>query len=311
LDLERKQTKLLGESPHDAFFDLAWSPDSRWLAYAVAADNQYTRIWCYHTTNGTQMALTSDRVYSHNPAWSPDGKWLYFLSDRHLQSTVGSPWGPRQPEPHFDKTTKIYLAALTKDQRSPFEPADELHPSAKDKDKDKDKHKDKDKKDDQPAGAPAKEDKSAKKKTTKNDGAAESEAATNKNVEVTIDWDGLATRLWEVPVPPGNYSELSINDKRLFWISRDGKSNLQVLDINNEEPKPKTLGEDIRSYELSADGKKLLIRKGDAFHIEDATGQVGEESRLEELDFCASAARRVAPDVCRSLAPRARLFLRS
>ena len=68
-EMERKETRLLGESPHWYFNDPAWSPDSRWLAYAVAAENQYQQIWLYDTADGTRTALTSERVYSGSPAW--------------------------------------------------------------------------------------------------------------------------------------------------------------------------------------------------------------------------------------------------
>ena len=76
---------------------------------------------------------------SYSPAWSPDGKWLYFLSDRELRSLVSSPWGVRQPEPFFTETTRIYALALTKDQRWPFQPKDELQGE---KDDDKNLHMD-------------------------------------------------------------------------------------------------------------------------------------------------------------------------
>src|SRR6185437_3201445 len=62
--------------------------------------------------------------------WSADGKWLYFLSDRMLETTVRSPWGPRQPDPHFSNTMKVYELALLPGLRSPFLPADELHPDS-------------------------------------------------------------------------------------------------------------------------------------------------------------------------------------
>ena len=45
-----------------------------------------------------------------------------------LKTTIASPWGPREPEPHFDHAIKVYQLALTPGLRSPFLPADELHP---------------------------------------------------------------------------------------------------------------------------------------------------------------------------------------
>ena len=66
--------------------------------------------------------FVTDRVDSYDPVWSPDGQWLYFLSDRSFSSVVGSPWGPRQPEPFFDRTTKIYMMGLKEEFRSPFRP---------------------------------------------------------------------------------------------------------------------------------------------------------------------------------------------
>jgi tricorn protease len=44
-----------------------------------------------------------------------------------------------------------------------------------------------------------------------------------------------------------------------------------VLDIGNEEPKAKNFAEEIRSYELSLDGKKLVLRKKDDFYVEEAS----------------------------------------
>ena len=121
------------------FGDLTWSPDSRWLAYTEIADNSFQQIMVLNVESGEIKAITSDRFNSGAPAWSSDGKWLYFLSDRMLKTTIQSPWGPRQPEPHFDHSLKIYQLALVPGLRSPFLPADELHP---DTDKDKDKKED-------------------------------------------------------------------------------------------------------------------------------------------------------------------------
>src|SRR5205814_225205 len=107
----------VAESTMDQFSDLAWSPDSRWLAFVEQAKNTYHQIKLYEVASATTTALTTDRCDSSSPAWSPDGKWIYFLSDRSLKSIVPSVWGPLQPEPFFDKRTKLYLVALKAGER--------------------------------------------------------------------------------------------------------------------------------------------------------------------------------------------------
>ena len=47
LDVAKKTQKLVAESANGNFGDIAWSPDSRWLAYAAPAPNQLTRIFLY------------------------------------------------------------------------------------------------------------------------------------------------------------------------------------------------------------------------------------------------------------------------
>jgi tricorn protease len=88
----------------------------------------------YDLAAKTSTALTTDRYDSGSPSFSPDGKLLYFLSDRVFESLVSAPWGPRQPEPYFDRMTKIYLIALDGKTRSPFAPPDELHTKKEKKD---------------------------------------------------------------------------------------------------------------------------------------------------------------------------------
>jgi tricorn protease len=247
--------------------DLAWSPDGQWLAYVDTADNMYRQIFLYRPSDQTKIELTGNRVESYSPAWSPDGKWIYFLSDRELRSAVKSPWGSLQPEPFFDEITRVYQVALKKDLRSPFQAADELHESTKE-----DKNKDKEKSD-KASGE------------TKSDSAKKDEK--DKPIEVTIDQEGLAQRLYQVPVPAGNYRGLSVTPKHLLWVkhetSFEAKPALQQLEISSDSPKPKTIIEDIKSYELSADGKKMLIYKGDSLYVLDADADKLDEKKKVNL----------------------------
>jgi tricorn protease len=219
--------------------DMAWSPDGRWLAYTAVALNTFAQIQLYDVQLDKTVPVTSDRVNSFTPAWSPDGAFLYFLSDRDLQSLVGAPWGPRQPEPYFDRSIEIFLAALEPGKRSPFAPNDELMPP-----------------DSTPAKAPARQ-----------------ALAGGAGPTGTIDAAGLADRVKRVPVPAGNYNDLAVSGDALYFTSTQSgpaaKTHLVAVKIGNE-PKVETVVEDIRSYELAANGKKLLVRKGSAIYVVDA-----------------------------------------
>jgi tricorn protease len=231
--------KKISTHNNDGSTQINWSPDSRWLCYTQEAGNSFAQIHVYNVASGEQFPLTTDRANSSSPVWSPDGQWIYFLSDRNFQSLVGSPWGSRQPEPYFDRQMKLYHVALVKGLRSPFSPKNELVAEPEEKKEEK------------------------------------------KEVVVKIDREGIQGRLQEVPLKPGNYGALRGADKALYFTSAEtgleGETHLMVLPIGNEDPKPKEMIKDIRGFDLSADGKKLLIRKGQNIYVVDAgTGAVND-----------------------------------
>ena len=262
-DASSGASKHIATSAYGDFSDLTWSPDSRWLAYRVASPNGLGRIFLYDVRSATTTAVTSDRYDSYSPAWSPDGVWLWFLSDRHFRSTVGAPWGSRAPEPYFDRQTEIFALGLHKTGRFPFAHADELHPDT--------------------TAVPKKPAPHARTATKAvNVPAVDSTA-------VTIDTVGIAERLYRVPVDPGNYGALSTDGAHLFFVSADPgpprKTTLHVLPITRVDPKIATLLEDVRSYELSADRKKLLVRRGDDLFVFDAGTRTPEKLNDAKVDL--------------------------
>jgi tricorn protease len=308
LDLEKKTSKPIDADPYDyeGFNSIAWAPDSRWFSYENHVGNLNRVIRIYSIESGKITDATTDRFDSTGAAWSPDGKWLYILSDRNLQSVVGSPWGQMGPEPYFEKKTKVYQIALKKGVRSPFAPADEL---AKEDEKKKDEKKEELRKEEpkkpepkkeepkeEPSKQPVKEPekprpqepkkpeppsepkKDAAQPESQPDKKDDAKPAEKKGDEkdkkpkpVEIDLDGLATRLVEVPAPPAQYRGLDVNEKRVFLIQRDDKVfNLAFLEVTNKDPEVKTLVKDVTSYDLSGDGKSILVRRKDSFNIIDA-----------------------------------------
>lgn len=280
LNLAEKTNRLVGTSKFNSFAELAWSPDSQWLALVSEAENTYRQILLYHLANGSMTPLTSDRVNSSSPVWSPDGKWIYFISERRLHSLVSSPWGPRAPEPFFTDSDKLYLVSLLQDGHSPFAPKDELHIADKDKTTEKKKKKNPSLPEDKNKSEAAKpgEATSTEVVVSKSKGTDSKSEETKKVPVVSIDLAGLAGRVEEIPVPPGNYRHLSANDQRLYWMAQATdpaqKPKLMTLEITNEEPKPKAALEDLTGYEMTADGKKLMIRKEDEIHVVDASEEL-------------------------------------
>ena len=270
----KKQTKLAFAGAGD-FDDLAWSPDGKFLAYTAPDANTLTRIFLWEVATGRIEPVTSDRYDSVSPAWSRDSQWIYFLSDRNFVSLVGSPWGSRQPEPFYDKQTRIYHVPLVAAARSPFQPDDELHPAEK---KD-DEKKDDEKKSDDKKGDDTKTD--AKKADVKKEDVKKDEPAKAAG---PVDLTNLTTRLIEVPVPPGNYSSLSVDAKRLYLLDRDtepqSKRAIKTLAIDANKPELETFLEDVRGYELSADGKKVLVRREKDFLVLDAAAKAPGASDL-------------------------------
>ncbi len=78
---------------------------------------------------------------------------------------------------------------------------------------------------------------------------------------------GLAERLYEVPLAAGNYSALAADDKRLYFLERDSgenKSSLKTLAIGNTGSKPELLVANVREFDLAQDKKHLYYRTATA-----------------------------------------------
>lgn len=233
LDLATGSSKKLSTN-NEGIGSFSWSPDSKWLAFMQTADNTMSQIFLYGIDAQETFPITTDRANSMQPTWSPDGKFIYFLSDRSFTTIVGSPWGPRQPEPYFDASEKLYHIALQKSTRSPFRPNDELNKTKESPVDDKGK----------------------------------------EVVKVLVEKEGIVQRITEVPIKPGNYSGLAVTKKAIYLRSRDtgvgAKSHLAVVKITNEDTKVETILEDIGNFELTANGEKLLISKQGKYYMVDA-----------------------------------------
>ncbi|MBI3887062.1 MAG: PD40 domain-containing protein, partial [Opitutae bacterium] len=270
-NFEKKETRRIAHSNAGEFDTpaLDWSPDGKWLAYPLTAATGNSRLLLYNVDTDTSTPVTSERVNSGDPAFSPDGKWLYFLSDRTFVTTVGAPWGPRQPEPFLDKPTKIYQLALGLEKRSPFQPNDELADPEK------------------TAAADAKPAPAQKP-------APEGIAKPKAPAPTVVVLDGLQDRLWEVPVPAGNYDQLRATDKALFATDRDAgpataepRLRLVGVEIRNKDIEVATILNGVTAYRLSADGKKLAVQQKEDFLVVDAAAKPAGDTTTAKVNLAA------------------------
>ncbi|MBB6048293.1 S41 family peptidase [Armatimonas rosea] len=253
-DATAKTTKVIATSDDGGIGSVTFSPDSRYIAFSFPCANSFSQLRLYDIKTGKTTELTTDRYDCSDPAFSPDGKFLYFLSDRSFNSKVGSPWGPRQPEPFFENQTQVFALSLQPGNRSPFLPENELDAEKKAEEK-KPEEKKPDEKKPEP-GLPA------------------------------IVTEGIATRLSLVPVPAGSYGNLKTDGKKLFLTANtDSGTHLMAIVIRSEDIKLDTLVTGIGSYELSADSKKLLVGQNNAYLVFDASGGPDPaRSRVSLLD---------------------------
>jgi len=239
-----------GNEGHDA---VVWAPDSLHLAL-VRTTGAYgrSRIALYSLERDELAWLTSDKYESGSPAFSPDGQWLWFLSEREFSVVNGSPWGDRNTGPFFDKRSRIYALALQPEARFPFRHPDELQPVGSGKDDEKDQ-------------GNGKQDAKAKVRP--------------------LAWDGLAGRLHEVPLAAGNWSDLSVDAKRLYFLERDGRRrSLRTLAFDDAKTKLETFSENSAGYALAAGANRVLLRSAGKgpdepgeFHIVEAGATAPKE----------------------------------
>ncbi|KKO46711.1 peptidase S41 [Arsukibacterium ikkense] len=226
-DLDKNTNKRIYQlgHGHSPYQEVVWSADSQLLAFTLNHQQRpRSQVVLYSLADDKSAVLTSDKYPSYSPAFSADSLWLYFLSDRQFTATPSSPWGDRNLGPMFDKRGEIYALSLQPQACFAFAPPQEL--------------------------------------SICDDSAAK--AARNAKHAKPVDWSGLSSRLWQVPLPADNYSKLSLNKERLYVLSRaaGGRSaELKQAKLSAEGAKLTTFSTDVADYQLGTAGDKLFIRK--------------------------------------------------
>ncbi len=111
----------------------------------------------------------------------------------------------------------------------------------------------------------------------------ESTPAPKPDGKVNIDFAGFEARAIQLPVKPGRFGRLAVNDRgqlifvRLPVAGSEEPPAIKLFDLTDEKREEKMVASGASAFDISADGKKLLVVRGNTATIQDAApGASGE-----------------------------------
>lgn len=264
LDIDSGESVEIDRNLRQGGFDVALSPDGRWLAYTRRQANFFRDLMIHDFESGQSRRITDGMADVASPVFSRDGKYLFLAA-----STNSGPiqFGLDMTSQERPYRAGIYALVLAADGESPLAPI------------------------------PGDEDTESEEEN----GNGKDDDEKDEDVEVAIDFEGLADRMVALPVAKGNYGDLAVAaDGSLFWMHRTqpgatveppGQSvvrhnRLRRFDFEEREASRALTG--LQGFDLSATGSHLLIR-GSNGNL--AVAEVGDEIKPDNLDLSDLAMR--------------------
>jgi tricorn protease len=212
-----------------------WSPDSRWLAYTRNNRTYTNRIWLYSLEQKKSFPVTDGLSDATDPVFDAGGKYLYFIASTNAGPVAD--WFS-QARADMRSTDNLYLVVLAADQPSPLQKESDEEGAKADK--------------------PKEEAKSP--------------------VAVRIDLDGLSRRILAMPPKSGGILDLAAGPAGQVFYRRTpaGEPSLDspLLRYDLNKRKEDTLLEKADGFQLSRDGKRILVRVGPAWSLCDVADKL-------------------------------------
>ena len=281
VDVTSKAITLVDQDKYGEIEGYAWSPDSQWVTWARPEENGMSRVYLYSLANKQQTAVTDSWYGSGEAVFSDDGKYLLLGSARDFKPTFGD----EEFANVYRDMQRVYLITLGKETENPLAPkSDEVGKAEEKRQKEK---------------AKKEEEKKPEEKAT----GKKPEEKPKKPVIVKVDSDGIQNRILGLEITPGNYRNIRmLDDGRIFYLrrtaaddvgeddeegfpERDRKSHLCVYNVDDR--KETVLG-DANNYQITFDGKKMLVKIKKDYAIIDVPKDKLEtkdhEHKIQDLD---------------------------
>ncbi|HSR43054.1 MAG TPA: PDZ domain-containing protein, partial [Longimicrobiales bacterium] len=240
VDVESGESRVVGNYEWNAghggrqSYPIAWSPDSRWVAFTQGLENSHDAIFLYDMEAGVARQATSGFYSDSNPVFSTDGDYLFYLTDRQMSAAYSALGDGTWVYPN---ATRIASVGLRPDVPSLLRVRSDELPS-----------------EEEAEGAEA--------------GEAEAEAGPGGEADegpsaVEVDFEGFESRLVLLPPDAGNIAGLMPFEGRLVYGrfantgSGGGPPSLMVYDL--EEREEETILSGVSGAVMTADGEALLV----------------------------------------------------
>ncbi|WP_240796689.1 S41 family peptidase [Streptomyces sp. RFCAC02] len=239
--------------------DLAFSPDSQWLAWAQpGVGRSLTQIKIVKLAPGdrTVLDVTDGRFEDEEPVFTSDGRYLAFLSWRGFDPVYDVHTGDLS----FPLGCRPYLVPLSSATRSPFAITPEGRPAA---------------------------------------GGLDPDDTGNEDGTVHVEADGLGSRVTPFPVAASKYSSLRpVAGGGLVWLrwpisgalgetfvnpdDTSGRPTLEHFDL--AKAKRTELTDDVDWFAVSGDGTRLVVSEDDSLRAVPAA-ESGDSDSTVSVDL--------------------------
>jgi tricorn protease len=214
-----------------------FSPDSRFLAYSKRLKNRAGTIFIYDQAQKKSFQITDGITHAQMPVFDPNGKYLYFVSSLNAGTSDFS-WGVLNGVFAAPLVVRrVHAVILSKDESAPWLSNGQPNPDAK---------------------------------------------IGEISPQVKIDFADLQRRFISLPLPQRDYAQLTVGEpgKLIFTIaewsdspgdfSRQGQSQaVYSFDVVKGGQLQKIV-DHIDAVDVTADGKRILYRKGRDFFLTSA-----------------------------------------
>jgi tricorn protease len=240
---------------------LAWSPDSQWIAYTRDLESELHAVFFYSLATHAATQITDGMSNAANPVFDPSGKYLYFTA-----STNNGPSDAGIDLSSLDHATNAgaYVIVLARTTPSP------VPPESDDENKKKDEESKK-------ADKPDDEADPASDKKKPNDKKDEKKKPDAKPKPTVIDLADIGNRILALPIPSRNYVELAVGKTGVLFLaegppvgraSEDPGAPIRALwRFTTEKRQTEQILSGLTAFKTSFDGEKLFYARQDSWFL--------------------------------------------